>query len=1070
MKKRLLSALLALCMVLTMVPAAFAVDDADTGSSTQTENSVASVTVNTGTKYYDTLGGAIDAAETGATVKLLKDVEDGDGVIVSGEGNRTLTIDFNGRSYTVTSDLAGSSGTKSQCFQLLKGSTITMKNGTIKGNDENVKMIIQNYCNLTLEDMILDATKGNNNIGYVLSNNCGNVVLTGKTNITANENGTAFDAYFWPGGSYTDGVTVTFDENMTGTITGPIECTDDNTSNVGEQSHIVIKNGTVNGNITGSSEGSISITGGTVTGNVTNTSAGSVAISDDAKIEGNVSNDSSSTGSVLISNGATVTGSVSNSGSGSMAVVNSSVGSIGEGAESKITFVNSTVNGQPQEDTAAEGVVALVGGQTYNNLSAAVDAAAGTSDHTVLLMADVTESVTIESGETVVLDLNGYTLQNAENSSTSGADHTIVNNGDLTIRDTSDDGSGVVDNVTHAKGALVNYGTAILESGTFTRSAEAGTSPSESGDNSWYVIDNHGTMTIDGATVESTGKYSSLIRNIKVDEDEKGVLNVKSGNLSNGFIALKNDTAGTLNITGGTITSADQAVQNWNKATISGGELIGSVYSWSAGNGDSAEAGELTISGEAKIKGNVYAVQYKYDNVEPSKSATINITGGYIEGEVSTATSGYDPGATLDVPSKVTVSGGNFSNPVKEDYLSENLRYEAKDSNSTTPYSYHTSIDDAIEAAGTTGTIRVIDDNPTSTHTVIFDYNYDIDDYTVTVVDGDRITLPNPIRSGYDFEGWYVNGARYNAGAEVEITEDMTFTADWDRRSSGSSSGGGSSSSSNRYTVSVDSGIDNGSISVSPSRAERGDTVTITIDPDEGYELDSLTVRDSRGNRIDVERQSDTRYTFEMPSGRVTVDASFTEVAETPETPDQIGSFTDVDTDDWFADAVQYMLDNGMMNGVTDTTFGPGTTTTRGMIVTILYRLEGEPDTTASSFTDAASGMYYADAVAWAQANSIVTGITETIFAPDQAITREQMAAILYRYAQYKGYDVTASNDLSSYTDASRISAYATTAMQWANAEGLITGNTSTTINPTGNATRAEVATILMRFCETVTK
>ena len=263
---------------------------------------------------------------------------------------------------------------------------------------------------------------------------------------------------------------------------------------------------------------------------------------------------------------------------------------------------------------------------------------------------------------------------------------------------------------------------------------------------------------------------------------------------------------------------------------------------------------------------------------------------------------------------------------------------------------------------------------------------------------------------------------------------------------------------------------DNGSISVSPSRAERGDTVTITIDPDEGYELDSLTVRDSSGDRISVERQSDTRYTFEMPSGRVTVDATFTEVVETPETPDQIGSFTDVDTDDWFADAVQYMLDNGMMNGVTDTTFGPGTTTTRGMIVTILYRLEGEPDTTASSFTDAASGMYYADAVAWAQANSIVTGITETIFAPDQAITREQMAAILYRYAQYKGYDVTASNDLSSYTDASRISAYATTAMQWANAEGLITGNTSTTINPTGNATRAEVATILMRFCETVTK
>ena len=183
-----------------------------------------------------------------------------------------------------------------------------------------------------------------------------------------------------------------------------------------------------------------------------------------------------------------------------------------------------------------------------------------------------------------------------------------------------------------------------------------------------------------------------------------------------------------------------------------------------------------------------------------------------------------------------------------------------------------------------------------------------------------------------------------------------------------------------------------------------------------------------------------------------------------------VADFSDVRPADWYSAAVNYVCENRLMNGTSNTTFSPNATTSRGMIVTILYRLEGEPDTTASSFTDVASGMYYADAVAWAQANSIVTGITETIFAPDQAITREQMAAILYRYAQYKGYDVTASNDLSSYTDASRISAYATTAMQWANAEGLITGNTSTTINPTGNATRAEVATILMRFCETVTK
>lgn len=204
-----------------------------------------------------------------------------------------------------------------------------------------------------------------------------------------------------------------------------------------------------------------------------------------------------------------------------------------------------------------------------------------------------------------------------------------------------------------------------------------------------------------------------------------------------------------------------------------------------------------------------------------------------------------------------------------------------------------------------------------------------------------------------------------------------------------------------------------------------------------------------------------------MPRGKVTINTTFAEVEEVP---GQIGSFTDVSTEEWFADAVQYMLDNSMMNGTSDTTFSPNATTTRAMIVTILHRLENEPSASASSFTDVVSGAYYENAVNWAAANDIVNGISETSFAPNTAISREQMAAILYRYAQFKGYDVTESNDLNRFTDASQISPYATTAMQWANAEGLVTGNTSTTINPKGDATRAEVATILMRFCENIAK
>lgn len=265
--------------------------------------------------------------------------------------------------------------------------------------------------------------------------------------------------------------------------------------------------------------------------------------------------------------------------------------------------------------------------------------------------------------------------------------------------------------------------------------------------------------------------------------------------------------------------------------------------------------------------------------------------------------------------------------------------------------------------------------------------------------------------------------------------------------SSGGSSSGGSSSSS-RPDASV-SGV-GGTVSASSNG-------TVTITPDEGYEISAITV-----NGEPVAIPADGRLTGLDRNDKVVVTFSPITEGDKP--------FTDVSDSAWYADAVQYVYEKGMMNGTSETMFSPDETTTRAMIVTILHRLESEPTATASNFTDVAAGSYYADAVNWAAANGIVNGISEASFAPDNEITREQLAAILYRYAQFKGYDVTASNDLSSYTDASQISNYAATAMQWANAEGLITGVTATTLNPQGSATRAQVATILMRFVESVTK
>lgn len=290
----------------------------------------------------------------------------------------------------------------------------------------------------------------------------------------------------------------------------------------------------------------------------------------------------------------------------------------------------------------------------------------------------------------------------------------------------------------------------------------------------------------------------------------------------------------------------------------------------------------------------------------------------------------------------------------------------------------------------------------------------------------------------------------------------------------GGSTGGSESTkkpSVKTYAISVPSNVAHGTVSVLWPSAAWGDTVTITATPDAGYELDTLTVTDKDGNELTVTDRGNNKYTFVMPEGEVSIQASF-KVSEkkqpTITTLPATIPFTDVAPGSWYYDAVRFVYGKGMMNGTSPTAFSPNATTSRGMIVTILYRLEGEPTAGTASFTDVPAGQWYSKAVAWAAQNGIVDGYGSGAFGPNDNITREQMAAILYRYASYKGYSVTASSNTSSYSDASQISSYAQTAMSWANATGLITGTSSTTLAPKGNATRAQAAMILMRFCEVV--
>ena len=301
-------------------------------------------------------------------------------------------------------------------------------------------------------------------------------------------------------------------------------------------------------------------------------------------------------------------------------------------------------------------------------------------------------------------------------------------------------------------------------------------------------------------------------------------------------------------------------------------------------------------------------------------------------------------------------------------------------------------------------------------------------------------------------------------GTDKDVAKDATETFSYTKPSSGGSSGG-SSSGKTTYKVTT-SAVNNGGVNASPSNAEKGATITITLSPDKGYKLDKLTVTDGSGKTVSTVKKSDTVYTFTMPASAVKVGVSYVKATATPSET----KFNDVSANDWFASAVDYVTGKGMMNGTADNTFSPKANTTRGMVVTVLYRLENQPSTSAASFTDVASGAYYANAVAWANANGIVSGYGSGKFGPNDKVTREQLAAILYRYAQYKKYDVSVGEDTNilSYDDAQSISSYAIPAIQWACGAGVVTGKSGSKLDPKGNATRAEVAAMLMRFCENV--
>ena len=333
----------------------------------------------------------------------------------------------------------------------------------------------------------------------------------------------------------------------------------------------------------------------------------------------------------------------------------------------------------------------------------------------------------------------------------------------------------------------------------------------------------------------------------------------------------------------------------------------------------------------------------------------------------------------------------------------------------------------------------------------------------IGVIEGTKEEITFTPNSGYVVSKVMVNGVEKtsevrNNKIEITVTEEMTVEVTYKRKYTG---GGGGSTTTTKYKITVTEGK-NGSITPNGVvKVEKGEDQTFKIKAEKGYEIADVLVDGKSVGAV-------AKYTFKNVKAKHTIEATFKKVEMPEQKPEEKETFKDVKKNDWYYEAVEYVANKGLMNGTGNDEFTPDANTTRGMIVTILYRLEGSPEVSMSTFTDVANTEYYAKAVAWAEKNGIVNGYGEGKFGPNDVITREQLAAIMYRYSNYKKYDTSVGEDTNilSYNDISELSEYAVSSMQWACGAGLVNGIGDGKLAPKGNATRAQLATILMRYCE----
>lgn len=901
---------------------------------------------------YASLQAAVDAAEDGDTITLVKDCAED--VTVAQAAGVEITIDGANKNFTGTITVDG----KSSAYDT---AALTI---------ENVKF---DATGISTDACINLGVSGNNNTRYT-----SNVTVKDCTFTGANQAKVAIKSY--TGGDKNLTITgCTVDDtmhsllqavNITGVVIDGCDVKSKNGINLNSSSDVEIKNSTISVSgyavrigVNGGTSGEVTMTNNTL--KTDNSEGDAVIVLRASAVDADITMlDNVVSGATHISgttDNTTVSADKNYWDGESAPMVDGTAVTIGSYyKDAELTELVTISSG------AVNTVVAInQRGARYLTLADAFAGAA--SGDIVTLIANINEmeeTATVPAGKTLTLDLNGKTITGTD-PNTSGNFSLIDNKGTLTIKDGSAGDSGKITLTATTDRDWNASSTVVTNSPGGKLTIESGTIQHLGGADMAYGVDSltnggigDATVTIRGGTILST------YRGVRQFANSATKINA-------------------LTITGGTISGDNRAVwlqsanvnANIGSLTISGGE-VGSVYVWapSSGNASALTMGAASANVEEVVDG-LTSTDYGVvltDGTYGIAPIAVDVTGVALDKTTASLKVGNTTTLTATIaPADATINNVTWS-----------------------------SSDEAIATVDSTGKVTAVA----------------VGSATITAKAGDK-----------------------TATCAVTVT---------------TASSGGSGSS--KYAITVED-ADNGTVTVSPKFASKGSTVTITVDPDDGYELDELTVLDKNGDEVTVTKKSAGKYTFKMPSGKVTVEAAFVESSDENENP-----FTDVVKSDYYYDAVLWACDNGITCGTSDTTFSPNAICTRAQTVTFLWRAAGspEPKTTVCPFEDVAESAYYYDAVLWAVENDITAGTSGTTFSPDATVTRAQNVTFLWRWAGSPEAETG-----NTFSDVAA-DAYYCKAVTWAAEEGITSGTTASTFSPDAPCLRSQIVTFLYRFLE----